>query len=464
LREKGAVRRAAFAISIVLIAVPSPGLAQTEEPTPPPQPTPSPEPTPPPQTPPPEPTPTPQPTPRPEPTPAPETTPTPEEAPATEPQPAPERFGDRGWFVITGAVDAAYSSTSYTLTTLTVKRFVLSPSVDYFVAKDISLGLALGYEDQSSHIGDATGYYGVDTKQTTLTAALRGGYLIPLGQRFSLWPVVTVGVASQKQDTQETQAQTNSEAGDYGRPRPSVSATLAYAKLEATLLFHPARHFFIGAGPYAARDAALDKDSASLESSVFGAELLVGGDFGGPRAAEPEPTGFEPPPQPKPQGPRFGHRNSFVLSNDLVLSAAATVPASQSTFAAQPSVDWFFVEHLSLGASTSFSYAYDSKSTLHAIGYGGGLRFGGDIPLASALSLFPRGGFTASQLTGTIPEDTTVVTLGAYIPVLFHPEPHFFVGFGPSASTELVHHISSSPGSPQKATTLGLGMTVGGWL
>lgn len=396
-----------------------------------------------------------------------------EEAPVTSdvaaPPPQPERFGDRGWFVVMGSVDLAYSSTSYNQSTtyvgsstLSTKRLTLTPSIDYFVQRHFSIGLALGYDEQSRHSSGSG--YATDADLTTLTGGVRAGYLVPLGRKLSLWPVVTAGVESIKLTASSTQPANGTNSSFYPVVDPSNTATLLFARLNVNALFHPVRHFFLGLSPYVARNGALAKADSRFESSVFGADLVIGGDFGGPSPGEPELTGFEPPPEQKAEGPRFGHRNSFVLSNDLVLGASATVPATKSTFAAQPSVDWFFVEHVSLGAATSFTYVYDSDSTLHTIGYGGGLRVGGDIPLSTSISLFPRGGFTASQLTGTIPTDTTVLSVGAFVPVLVHPAPHFFLGFGPAVSTELIHHTNSDPGSPTKATTLGVGMTVGGWL
>jgi hypothetical protein len=47
---------------------------------------------------------------------------------------------------------------------------------------------------------------------------------------------------------------------------------------------------------------------------------------------------------------------------------------------------------------------------------------------------------------------------------MFHAAPHFFVGLGPSVSTEVAKAGDTSGSSDFKGTTIGVGLTVGGWL
>ncbi|MGH7436326.1 MAG: hypothetical protein ACRENE_11695, partial [Polyangiaceae bacterium] len=44
-----------------------------------------------------------------------------------------------------------------------------------------------------------------------------------------------------------------------------------------------------------------------------------------------------------------------------------------------------------------------------------------------------------------------------YLPVLFHPAPHFFIGLGPEASTSFLEPDRSS------STRIAFNATVGGW-
>jgi hypothetical protein len=67
--------------------------------------------------------------------------------------------------------------------------------------------------------------------------------------------------------------------------------------------------------------------------------------------------------------------------------------------------------------------------------------------------------------------DTTddIVSVDLYVPLLVHPAPHVFIGFGPRASYELSDSLSFSneplaPSVQNRATTWGASLVVGGWL
>jgi hypothetical protein len=56
---------------------------------------------------------------------------------------------------------------------------------------------------------------------------------------------------------------------------------------------------------------------------------------------------------------------------------------------------------------------------------------GYNIPLSAKLSIWPRAGVWVSDETATTEGSEAVLWLNADLRVLYHPEPHFFVGFGP---------------------------------
>ena len=60
--------------------------------------------------------------------------------------------------------------------------------------------------------------------------------------------------------------------------------------------------------------------------------------------------------------------------------------------------------------------------------------------------------------TGTTTDNVsnTAIALNVFVPVMFHPAPHFFAGFGPFIDTDL--------SGESKATTYGAKLTLGGWL
>jgi hypothetical protein len=111
---------------------------------------------------------------------------------------------------------------------------------------------------------------------------------------------------------------------------------------------------------------------------------------------------------------------------------------------------------------------------------GGGVTFmprlGADMPLGDSLSIYPQFelgiGHQTVDETGEGSGDQYVddtISVNLYVPLLVHPAPHVFIGFGPS----VYHEVSSAvtyptdplaPAVQNRETTLGAGLVVGGWL
>jgi hypothetical protein len=201
--------------------------------------------------------------------------------------------------------------------------------------------------------------------------------------------------------------------------------------------------------------------------------------------------------------PRFGAAGQLSLGSDLNLVAAGTVlsfaggisagvgagvltPAtmldlggatysnnggSQVGVGLAPAADYFVIDNLSLGLELLLGYLSYSPPSVPGVTvksgnlteYGIAPRVGYNIPLTSSLSLWPKVFFEHAgySLGGSLAGYGNVQLLGAYVPVLYHPVPHFYVGLGPNILTELGASPSSSTSS--KVTTYGIFASIGGW-
>jgi hypothetical protein len=166
----------------------------------------------------------------------------------------------------------------------------------------------------------------------------------------------------------------------------------------------------------------------------------------------------------EPPGPRFGDPGQLVISSDANASIFAQLAPGDNTYVLQlsPAVDVFVARHLSVGAGADFSYqatTFSDSSADRYMWFGIAPRVGYDIPLSDHVSLWPKLGTDVGYsriLSGPVsgPAGHGYVSADLFIPVLFHPVPHFFVGFGPYADATL-----TNPG----ALTFGAKLTVGGW-
>lgn len=120
----------------------------------------------------------------------------------------------------------------------------------------------------------------------------------------------------------------------------------------------------------------------------------------------------------------------------------------------RPSLDYFIKEHLSVGGLVRID-TDDGQSTI-----GLGARVGYDLVLASAVSLWIRGGLSYDHTSPKSGPSTSITTLDVVVPFLFHFVPHFFLGVGPFFSLPL----TNSAAMGNKDATFGLTAIVGGYL
>jgi hypothetical protein len=404
----------------------------------------------------------------------------PEPEPAELPPSAPRaaRFGDPGVVVISANSSIGVSSTEYSNSRAKFVQALFSPGFDYFAVRGFSIGLDLevGYSYEQALDVDRVL---VETTSTSYGFGPRFGFNVPLGESVSFYPRLTVGIDSQTQD--RTYPPTS-----FNEPATKSSATLSggYLVLYAPLLFHPAPHFFLGAGPGVYSQFGTGKSSelsGGERTSLYGS-VIVGGWWGG-KGGAPSPAGpaDEPFPPPEPRRPRFGGDDTWVFTGDVGASVGQSTYADSdrkdTRVSISPSVDYFVVEHFSLGvagfvsrASRSSSGSFGTKNEVARTDVGAAARIGVDIPLGTSLSLYPRAGlsvahqsYEAKTLGTTTDYAATGLTVALYMPLLVHFASHAFAGFGPSLSHDLTNTVEGG-GASNLGTTVGAALVVGGWL
>jgi len=193
---------------------------------------------------------------------------------------------------------------------------------------------------------------------------------------------------------------------------------------------------------------------------LFGVTLVIG-------LALPTWTSAQDPTRDTGGGPSrvFGESGQLALSSDVALLIQhSSQDATTIQFA--PAADFFVTRNFSVGGTIAIDYvaAKDSTTTRFSIGP----RVGYNVAFTDNLGVWPKLGFSYSHtnVSTDLPvgdKETDLVasasgdhiTLNLFAPVMFHPVPHFFVGFGPFLDVDL--------SGKNKTTTFGGRLTLGGW-
>ena len=127
-------------------------------------------------------------------------------------------------------------------------------------------------------------------------------------------------------------------------------------------------------------------------------------------------------------------------------------------------IGYFVLPHLSIDLGVYGSYLRNESKGSSEVGQLAlvpGLGY--DIPISSRFSFYPRAwlGFGALASTGVT---ALRVYVSAFLPILFHVAPHFFVGFGPSITRDLVDKDPTRTSDNNPGTNVGGLLTVGGFL
>ncbi len=179
-----------------------------------------------------------------------------------------ERFGNKGQLVLTGAMDVNFTYDSIKVpgggNSVSTTDINALPSLDYFVAQDVSLGGFFGV--QYSKVDS-----GVHPSTLAFLVGPQIGVNIQASPRASLYPRLGVGYR------RSTDKQDSTLGGSDKIDTDSVRVFLF-----APIMAHLAPHFFVGFGPMLSIDlvskAKVDgKSSDGVKHRIFGVQLEVGG-------------------------------------------------------------------------------------------------------------------------------------------------------------------------------------------
>jgi hypothetical protein len=396
---------------------------------------------------------------------------------ATAPAPAIDvetpTFGRRGQIVVSGDSVVSLSSSSYSASGDTETNAIFSPSLAYFVAKNVSVGLAAD-ASYAQRRGP------VQARDTRLSVGPTFGVNIPISERFSWYPQLTIGFEWLKESDQIAAGSSLSNAFGY----PSTTQLGPYVEVYAPVLFHPTDHFFFGFGPVFFHDFGSVSGGPNVggQRTEISTDFIVGGYWGGEPASPAAAVRSTAP------SPRFGDAGQFVFTNDLNLSVHWTTYAGSASTALTTliggSAEYFFIDNFATGFNVGISgnsfKGIDATSDVPVTTSQSELSFGpilaANFAIGRVFSIFPRVSLGIAHETYDVAsrgsDNSTaqeIVSVGLYVPLLVHPAPHVFIGFGPSANYELSHSVSYpnvplAPPLQNRETTWGAGLVVGGWL
>jgi hypothetical protein len=407
-------------------------------------------------------------------------------APVTPPPPAKPAppFGAPGQIAVLGGSDIGVSSSSFDGSAAKYDNYNFSPEVDSFIVRNVSLGLAVDVSYTNDQGYGADGSL-VATATTSVQVGPRIGVNLPIGRSVSFFPQLTIGYESIHTSESLVSGQSLSIVSN-GIGSPSTDQSGPYIAIYAPLLFHPVSHFLLGFGPEFFHDFGGVAGPANVggQRTTFGAGFVAGAYWGGKTDEAPTSQSLAEPPDTS----RFGDQGQVVLSNNLVasISSLSRAGTSSSTLSGGVggSVDYFVASYLSMGAALSVSGS-NQKGTDAASGapveydqtaWMLWFRLGFDVPIVRWLSFYPVGelGFGASADNETEngaqnQESEAILAVALYAPLLVHPAPHAFVGFGPGIYQDLSRAVTyptapDAPGVQNRETTLSLSLIVGGWL
>lgn len=167
----------------------------------------------------------------------------------------------------------------------------------------------------------------------------------------------------------------------------------------------------------------------------------------------------------------FGEVGQWTFSTDAALDFKRRTQSNatpETTLSIFPATDYFIIENLSVGGA--IGVGYNKVGSEHSTRFLLGPRVGYNFEISRLLSVWPKLGFSYSHLKSeskraagdgsgrTVSASTTndAVQLNIFVPVMVHPAPHFFAGFGPFLDTDL--------SGDNRVTVWGFKLTLGGWV
>jgi hypothetical protein len=178
-------------------------------------------------------------------------------------------FGERGQIALSGDnvlsnIELAIVHSSVSMNRGSTTAFAFQPALDYFVSPNVSVGGVLGIVKATTPFGTAS----VDA--TSVVVGARAGYNVVLSSAVTLW----IRAGFEYRHDSFSLAGTSSS----GYSIPFV--------IFAPVLWHPAPHFFVGAGPafsteLVSKTEVMNTSRDNAKTTDFGIASTLGGYFGG---------------------------------------------------------------------------------------------------------------------------------------------------------------------------------------
>jgi len=186
-------------------------------------------------------------------------------SPPPKPPGAAGEFGNAGQVVIAVDVPFQQEASQFGLVRSSISMgggtstiVVMRPSADWFITPHVSLGGLIGYARGDVAFGDA----GVSSESsvTELMVGVRAGYDVRMSDLVSLWGRIELIYA-------------HISGGGSGYDLPVI--------VNVPVLFHPAPHFFLGAGPVFSRDLITRVGGNDVAKTTnYGLQGIIGGYLG----------------------------------------------------------------------------------------------------------------------------------------------------------------------------------------
>jgi hypothetical protein len=128
------------------------------------------------------------------------------------------------------------------------------------------------------------------------------------------------------------------------------------------------------------------------------------------------------------------HRGNFAITNDAGFAFAHEIGhGDTTTFSLRPALDYFVINHLSIGGAVEFQYQTQPGNGPSHTRFTVAPQIGYEIALSDTWSFWPT---LSTPISFPSPGDPTL-TLVVFAPFLIHPAEHFFFGIGPGFSQGL---------------------------
>lgn len=180
-------------------------------------------------------------------------------------------FGSLGQFAV--SVDLPFTNEaprfalyheSRTMGGASSTNVAIQPSLDYFVAPNISVGGEIGF----THGNGSAAQLGLPdaATATTFVVEVRGGYNLALNDMFSIWPHLGIGYG-------------HVSVSYMGQSQSGYVIPLV---VTVPVLWHPASHFFLGLAPTVTTNLVAKTDGHDdAKTTDIGLTAVIGGYFGG---------------------------------------------------------------------------------------------------------------------------------------------------------------------------------------